>query len=179
MNIEHYFKKSSRSSSEAAASFGNVLDADIAKFEVANQIRLPDDYRQFLHQFNGGVLKRHCVIRFPGRTEGENRGIVKGLHGLYYDSIESERIAPYQLDKTNAILEDRILSGSINIADDPFGNCFLLFGADSGLKSGQVYFWDHEYEPIKIDPDQEFENITFVANSFTEFFQNLVYEPEE
>jgi hypothetical protein len=58
--------------------------------------------------------------------------------------------------------------------DDPFGNgiCIGL----TGEHRGRMYFWDHECAP---DPDEwdgsadTTENVTLVANSFTEFVGGL------
>ena len=87
------------------------------------------------------------------------------------------------LDDLSILYSDyrgRIHSDLLPIGEDPGGNIICL-----GLKSkrrGKVYFWDHEREEMPPDdapPDWEpgYSNVSFVANSFDEFFFSL--KPQE
>ena len=68
------------------------------------------------------------------------------------------------------VLEGEIPEGFISIADDPGGNEILL-GVGEKYQE-KVYFWIHD-----IEPEEEMGNMFILADSFSEFFNNL-YETE-
>ena len=61
----------------------------------------------------------------------------------------------------------RIPTGFVPIGCDPFGNLFLI--QISGENHGKIFFWDHERETESPAMD----NISFVADSFEAFVENL------
>jgi hypothetical protein len=144
--------------------------AALVRFEATIGQQMPDDYRDFLIQCNGGY---GCgYVQFHGPTpEGHPADAcvnhVGGFREETYFSLESA-FENYQQYET------RIPKDLIWIADDPFGNAICL--GISGVHRGRVYFWDHEKEP---DPDEwdgcveTAGNIELLANSFAEFMAGL------
>jgi hypothetical protein len=135
-------------------------ESTIQQFEGEIARRLPDDYRQFIAQTNGG---RPDPSRFTIHSpNGANDSVVDWF--LTLDS--SEKL--YTVKKYSSMYQDRIPSGVIPIGCDPFGNLLLL---DVGTRDfGCLYFWDHEKESMD---DRTWDNISLLATSFTEFVQRL------
>jgi len=146
-----------------ANQFGELMPERLAAFEQAYGVRLPDDYRSFLLNYNGGYPSP-SVIDFI-QYGSEQSDIVNNLFGIH----EGEYWA--NLDWHLQMLEDRIPMGFIPIGDDPGGNVYLL--GVMGEFVGKVYFWDHEEEAQLYDKEPDFENMSFIAISFTEFLNKL------
>lgn len=53
------------------------------------------------------------------------------------------------------------------------GRCFLL--GIKGERRGQIFFWDINLFPQDDDVPVNYDNISFVANSFSDLLENLVY----
>jgi hypothetical protein len=119
---------------------------------------LPDDYRRFLAEVNGGRPQ-------PREFEGPN-----GNGSVMHFFFTADPAAPYYVITSEIeMYEDRIPKGLLPIGGDPFGNLVLL---DLGARSvGSVYFWEHEEENMEGDP--YWDNISFIAPSFTEFIGSL------
>jgi hypothetical protein len=137
--------------------FGRLFSIELIDFEIANSIKLPDDYRDFLlYRTNGGepIEKIHIATKKVVRY-------VLGMHnGDYYASLY----------KHIAMFKDRLPFSSFPIATDPFGNLFIMSVHPEGL--GHIYFWEHEGEPEYQDGHYT-ENCSFMAYSFTELINNL------
>jgi hypothetical protein len=126
---------------------------ELAAFETAIGQALPDDYRYFLANCNGGYLGGRFGINVVGGLRPE---------------------ADYSLIENSNIYGDRIPASLMWIMDDPFGNAICL-GLE-GEHLGKVYHWDHENEPVGEDWDGDVEtagNVTLLANSFSEFVADL------
>jgi hypothetical protein len=137
-----------------------ATEADIQQLENDLGHRLPEDYRRFLAQINGGRPER---ISFPIQTSGEaTNSVVDWLLTL------NAKERNYTITKFRRAYVDRIPTGVIPIGCDPFGNLILL--GTMGKDFGNVYFWDHELENMD---EPTWENISFVAKSFTDFEQSL------
>jgi hypothetical protein len=76
---------------------------------------------------------------------------------------------------TAASMKDRMPPDVLPIGLDPFGN-FICLGV-SGPNRGKVYWWFHEEEADEGELPG-YDNIYFVAHSFTELLDNLT-EPSE
>jgi hypothetical protein len=137
-----------------------ATEVNIQQLENELGHRLPEDYRRFLAQTNGGRPERtRFVIQTP---DGTTDSVVDWL--LTLDNREQL----YTITKYRRMYEDRIPTGVVPIGCDPFGNLILL-----GIMArdfGYVYFWDHEKENMK---EPTWENISNVAKSFTAFEQSL------
>ena len=138
----------------------------LARFEAQIGHTLPDDYRRFLINCNGGYVGGRYW--FHGKNP-DGREVEAGVH-----HIGGFRDEPhFSLLWTRDCYSGRIPNALIWIHDDPFGNAICL-GVE-GEHRGRVYFWDHENEPDE-DWDGSVEaasNVTLIANSFTEYVAGL------
>lgn len=140
-------------------SFSGATEDQLSALERRIGATLPDDYRQFLIEHNGGRPSPREFVAVDG-DEGS------AVH--FFFTLDSN--APfYQLTKKLDVYRDRIPRKLLPIACDPFGNLVLL---DLGARvRGSVYFWDHERE----NPDGEagWDNMALVASSFGNFISTL------
>ncbi len=124
----------------------------IEALEASLGATLPEDYRNFLLEHNGGLVEPD-VFEVQG-DPNVTKSSIQILHG----------IAPgdyFDINKQISIFENRIPSGTIPIGHDPSGNLLCL--AVSGPRAGTVYFWDHDLD-----------NATFpLADSFSAFLSGL------
>jgi len=141
--------------------FGKVTIEDIVRFEKANNILLPEDYKAFLLKHNGG--------RPFLNIEPTAKSNVQWILGM----VEEPSFA--SLFQQHDMFCKRIPSWYFPIANDSGGNLYLmsLFAENYGL----IAFWRHEQETTG-DADQYFENMSIVANSFSEFLDQLVANVE-
>ena len=142
---------------------GPLSPQKISEFEKSFGINLPNDYKIFLEEYNGGKPTPNsfyfddgndasCIDKYLSITEDdENKGIC-------------EYVSAY---------EGRIPEGFLIIAHDPGGNLILL-GVTNGKKGG--YFWDHEIE-AEDDEEPGFENIHFIIETIERLLSSL-YELE-
>jgi hypothetical protein len=136
--------------------FGALQEVELNDFERENNIELPNDYRNFLLEFNGGKPK-------PDKNENPETIVtyILGMHnGDYYASLYK------QID----MFKGRLPLSTFPIATDPFGNLFIMSLHPEG--HGHIYFWDHEGETEYQDGHYT-ENCSFVAYTFSEFINNL------
>src|SRR5215813_9624660 len=129
----------------------------IESFERSLGRKLPEEYRGFLLDTNGGRPELNHL-----RTE--NRNVSCGVVRFY--SI-LDRAQPNDLLAEQASLKSRIPSDFLVIADCEGGNrlCISLRAEDFGF----VFFWDHELY-TKSDPPAA---LFLVARDFSAFFNAL------
>lgn len=136
--------------------FGGLILNDLTDFEEVNSIKLPDDYRDFIINFNGGQ---------PVRTE-----LIKPKTDVnwLYCFVEEPDWASffYTID----LFQGRIPLSYIPIGRDSAGNQFIMSVADHN--KGVTALWLHEAEDPE-DGTQYYDNVLWVANSFAEFVDNL------
>ncbi len=136
--------------------FGRLSIEELRAFEIENNIELPNDYKDFILQYNGGR-----PIPNLNSQPLTNVAYILGMHnGDYFASLYKH----IEMYKT------RIPFSTFPIATDFFGNLFLLTMHPESY--GQIYFWDHEGEP-KIQDGNYVDNCSFVDHSFSDFLQNL------
>lgn len=144
--------------------YNNSLDdKTLNNFEKEFQIRLPDEYRQFIIKYNGGYPEPDG-FKFMNKSKGSSVDRFLGLVDDEYEDIR-KYIQKYK---------DRIPTNLIPIAYDPGSNLVCI--SVSGEDFGSVYFWEHELE---FDEGQkpDYSNVTIIANNFNEFLNGL-YEVE-
>lgn len=131
-----------------------VRNEDIADFELAHSVSLPNDYRDFLLKQNGGKPNKDMVfVQEHGWT------IIQHFSPLI---CRIKSIALKQL--IDVTYEGRMPKWFIPIATTPGGSWFVL-----SIKSdsfGRVFFWDHENESDAI-------NLIPVAGCFSDFLSQL------
>lgn len=138
---------------------GPLSEDELKKLE-AETSPLPQDYRQFLLQYNGGNIAPDCF----NSVKGESVSAIRSFLGIHNDQTRSL----YHYLET---YENRLPKRFLPIAFDAFGNliCLSLEGADRGA----VYFWDHELEADEDESPETAENITLLSSSFSAFLQSL------
>lgn len=137
---------------------GGAATSQIDELESRIGTTIPMDYRRFLAEINGG---RPSPSAFEGPS-GDG-SVVNWFFTLNHD----EQI--YFIPRRIEVYTDRLPPKLLPIASDPFGNLVLL---DLGVKSiGAIYFWDHENE--NPDGDPWWDNIAYIAPSFTDFVNGL------
>jgi hypothetical protein len=143
-----------------------VTEEQLAAFESRHGLRFPDDYRRFLVQYNGGEPTPNRVSFIKrGRTRGRRcTGLVVDFAGVYTNG------GAQSLESAILRSRDEMPAGHVGIAWDSNGNEWVL--CVDGEKAGTVYFWHHENEAPDGEPPW-FDNMSFVANSFTAFLDAL------
>ncbi len=136
--------------------FGNASEEMINKFEQEIGFMLPEDYRKFLYEYNGGTAKKRYSTFF---VEALNQEIpLDVLFGLNVDQLD--------LQKWNDEYREDMLENTIIIGDDPGNGLIVLINS---LDKG-VYYWDHSFY---FEQSNEAENTYFIAGSFQEFLDGL------
>ncbi len=137
----------------------------LREFESGRGIRLPEDYRHFLLEYNGGQpdpaffwIQRPVdgsrILRFFGLFPGSLPSSLNTYVGIQYPGLP-ENLLP--------------------IADDGTGN-LICIGVAAPVY-GAVFFLDHERVSPK-DPDA-FAGITRLSDSFTGFMASLMEDPRD
>lgn len=152
--MDHRFTGSARQLTEGA----------LASAEKMLGRNIPDPYRSFLLEHNGGRPDAN-EFRMAGSRPGTTQpGAIKSFFGIGMP----ERTL--NLDYALETFADRIPAWSFPMASDPGGNLILL--AAEGTRKGRVYFWDHEREADDGEPPKE-DNLYLIAESFDIFLAQL------
>ncbi|MGL5002547.1 MAG: SMI1/KNR4 family protein [Casimicrobium sp.] len=158
-------KRFKRAYEEEFSSPSTASEQDVRSLEtsISPDCKLPDDYKKFLLEFNGGKPEPD-VIKVPGRRGGE--AVIDRFFPLRF-RLENETVA----FKKAQTYRGRIPGEVLPVACDAAGNLFLL--CVSGENVNQVFFWDHEREA---DGEKQpyFDNMTFIADSFDSFLNSIV-----
>lgn len=139
--------------------YGQLRVEDLLSFEQELGVKLPNDYRDYLIEYNGGEFEKD-VFEIIG-DEGNRTSI----HIMYAMAEEPEWAS---LQKVNEYFDGVDLKKEkfVSIASDPLGNQILLKLNKPNI--GSIYFWDHEV------PFREIKKILLKqASSFTEFINKL------
>ena len=148
----------------------------LLEFEKNLPRALPDDYRDFLKQCNGGSMDEEnnafYITGIPGFTKTR-----KGDEGFaaWFDSLnpnknedEEDLLSQYLSIRGEGVFPNYCLP----IGSDYGGNLILLSLGEEDY--GHIYFWDHEQgwdEAGSLEPD--YSHCYFVAKSFTELIDSL------
>ncbi len=125
----------------------------VRDFETRHAVSLPLDYSGFL-ALHVDPFAIHGRIRV---AKTELRKLFSVFSPSYTDGLDA-RFEMYR---------SRIPPGFVPIGVDSFSNLFCLGAVGTDYES-KIYFWDHELEADD-DETPTLENMTFIANSFTEF----------
>lgn len=138
--------------------FGQVSEEMIKRFELHIGFSLPDDYKQFLREYNGGTAKGRNSTFFVKEL---NETIpLDVLYGLGLDRA-------FDLVEWNKEYKDNLIPNSIIIGDDP-GSGKIVLVMDPELEG--VYYWDHAFH---FEQSNEEENTYKIAESFQAFLNGL------
>ena len=135
----------------------------LAAIEELWGFHLPNDYRKYLLETNGGEPEKTLFVidaEYGESTIDIFFGIKKGIN----DNILLKQ------KYANVRFPDNFLP----IARESFGNLILL--AVKNPDRGKIFFWDHELEADDGEvPD--YSNLTLIAPDFQTFFNSL--RPDE
>ncbi len=133
---------------------------DIHTIEAELGMGLPDDYRDFLLQYNGGDPEPN-VFAVSGEVKCASVNLFYGVR----DSAQRDDL----LTARHRMLE-RMPGHMIPIGDLSCGNlmCVSLARRDYGY----VYFWDHELEAEE-NEQPSYENLFKIADSFSAFWNGV------
>ena len=143
----------------------SVEISKIENFEKDNHIVLDTIYKCFLNKENGGEpLKNIFIYNFKKNLFSD----IDCFFGIDKDKN-------FDLKFQNNFYKNRIPKNMIAIAEDCVTNLILL--SVKGDDYGKVYYWDHEMEANNGE-EADYSNLTFLANSFGEFIDNLKSEDD-
>jgi len=134
--------------------------ANVDGFETVIGKKLPDDYREFLFNFNGGRPESN---EFSVPAQKSAAGI-----NLFYGLLKAKEWGDLLYQRE--MLMDRVPKDVLPIGEASCGNAVCLSLRPDTY--GQIFFWDHELEA---DEGQEatFSNLFLISNSFTGFLSDL------
>ena len=124
--------------------WNNPIDIHrIIAFEEKYQLKLPQDYKDFLLQTNGLFVLGDEILGFS--TETNIYAIEETFWEEHYD-VDNEM--PYYL---------------IPFSPDGFGNHYCF-----DTLNNKIVFWQHDLDYTKIQPEIVYDNFTVVPNIMTE-----------
>ena len=142
--------------------FNKISSSDIDLFENNLSMSLPDEYKAFLLNSNGGISPNLKYFDFE-----EEDSVIDAFFGIELQKKDRN----YDLEINHIRMENRCPIEFLPIAIDAFGNKILL-----NLDNKSVYFWDHELEADESngdDPLNYYNNIKKISDSFNEFLRSL------
>jgi hypothetical protein len=137
--------------------YGKATQEGIRALESQMKMTLPDDYKAFLLNNNGGEPEvKYAAFHVEDLEEDISLDVLFGI------GIEKLDI----LHWSNMFRGD-LPPASLVIGSDPGGGTLLLIndGSDNG-----VYYWDDSYSFEESDDDC---NTYFIADSFSDFVNSL------
>lgn len=138
--------------------YGKVKEEEILKFQNEIGFALPDDYKEFLINFNGGVPE----VRYSTFTVNELKKNI-GLQVLYgLDLGENLDLREWYKEYEDDLLQDCLIIGH------GLGFGFIIL-VNSPEASG-IYFWDNTFE---LDNSSKDENIYKISNTFRDFIDEI------
>ncbi|WP_079526163.1 SMI1/KNR4 family protein [Halobacillus hunanensis] len=139
-------------------SFGKANEDEVQNLEGYLGFSLPDDYRNFLKNYNGGTSKvRYSKFRVKELNENIPLDV---LYGINVDQT-------FNLAECYEEFGEDLLPKSLIIGDDP-GSGLIVLIHDS--ENDGVYYWDHAFF---FDQSDEDGNIYKIAGSFSSFINGL------
>lgn len=138
-----------------------VTEADLQQLEWLLQLRLPEDYRDFLLATNGGQVEGYWAFELAA-----NDGSMLSQFYRLKDKSPSTSTLAYM----RQLYAERMPRGLLVIGCDPGGGKICLGYA--GPLAGRVWFWDPGMDFDDTVPGS-FENFHEMAGSFTQFLSSL------
>lgn len=162
MNV--YFSESHMNVIMNIKGFGTVTEEEIIEFEKETGFTMPDDYRAFLKEYNGGVLQGDN--NFIEVKDAEDCIVVDVLFGIGKNLKRDFNIKDWLKEfEGEGFPKDRV----IIIGVDEGGILILLSNSEKEEKKG-VFAWDDGFE---LKQSSEESCLYKLADTFTEFVQKL------
>ena len=139
-----------------------VTEQDIANLESIVGHPIPEPYRSFLKETNGGQIAAGPYCYYFTSHRGEDGSFVR-----YFLRLMPEDA----IGTISDLLCDQgywYPPAMLPIAQDGFGNALLLGLATPYL--GEIFFWQHDYDG---DEDNPWDGTSWVAESFDGFLNKL------
>lgn len=140
---------------------GGTNYSSIDSFESKLSLSLPEEYREFLYQYNGGLTSEGSDTYLIN----EKQVVIDRLFGI--DTKPS-----YDIESLLYSYADRFPKGIIPIGEDPGGN-YICLNVNMGVDYGKVLFYDHEIENEDEQGRPTWDNLSLIANSFNSFTEQL------
>ena len=129
----------------------SIGEGEVQEFERAHGLKLPDDYRRFLIEHNGGVPQNN--------SEGVRAFFCLGKH------------AQWGLEQAMVQHRDELPAGLCPVASDQLGNLYCVACAGDG--EGAVYLWDRKGKDAQAP-------LSRAADSFGQFLDSLEpFDPDD
>ena len=161
----------------------SLSENEITAFEGQIGTQLPFQLRSFYLHWNGGLPyptdipdDKSAWVRlyWAKGVKAAQGGPAACFQGLF--RINEEPAIDFL--RTWNDFKHRIPQDVLCFARDPGGSQFVIGIKEYNL--GKIFFWDRDYEADIDDGETpNYDNIAFVANSFTEFLLALREEPDE
>ena len=142
--------------------FGFVNNGEILMLENEFEVVLPEDYKSFLLQENGGrntAYRYKNLVRIPQVSEEINIDVMFGV---------STNVKNGDIKQWTSEYQDDLFPNSI-IIGDTIQHGFIVFWLSKDDNAG-IYYYDDTYEFASSTDNM---NTYFLANSFSEFL-NMV-----
>lgn len=153
--------------------FGQADERIIKEFEEIMGFDLPDDYRNFLREYNGGIVNtpEYCDYCIDHPERGYWSFWVKGLNVyMSLDILYGLDVEEFDLKKNNSEFMSDLPANTIHIGDTGGGGTVIL---NNGDHPG-VYFYASSYFFEQPNPNV---NTYKIADTFTEFINGFVERP--
>lgn len=137
--------------------FGKIAKEDIVELEKIFDVLLPDDYKKFLLEYNGGAVFNN-ELRLKDINEVINIDVLYGIH--IGDS--SSDIEYWTNEYADDLLEKTVIIG------DSLQHGFIVLICD-GSNNG-VYYYDDSY---CFDSSNDESNVYLISNTFDAFWKAL------
>lgn len=147
---------------------GNKLSVQqLDNFEKKIRQKLPEDYRNFMIEHNGGTPSEDLVFDYIDVVvEQENTTDIREFY-IFYDSETSNYDDIVFIYKT--MTNDKIIPAEmLPIGDDSLGNPFGIL-LSKGNDYGKIYLMNHETE----NSETGYLAMSKVADSFADFIKKL------
>ena len=142
--------------------FGFANNGEILMLENEFEVILPEDYKSFLLQENGGrntAYRYKNLVRIPQVSEEINIDVMFGV---------STNVKNGDIKQWTSEYQDDLFPNSI-IIGDTIQHGFIVFWLSKDDNAG-IYYYDDTYEFASSTDNM---NTYFLANSFSEFL-NMV-----
>lgn len=140
--------------------FGKATKEMISKFEEHIGFSLPEDYRNFLREYNGGTPK----IKYSAFDVEELK------EKIPLDVLLGIGVPKFDLWKRNDEYFDDLLPKTIIIGDDPGVGMIVLI---NGNEMKGIYYWDHSHYFEQSNDDNDIYMITESFQAFIDGLNNL------
>jgi len=133
---------------------------DIKNLEDDLNIHLPDDYREFLFNSNGGIVKKDDKNKVK-INDLSTEIVIDVLYGINTGNKNAN------INSWMKSLEEDLLENAVIIGDDIMQGLIVLIcdGEDKG-----IYYWDDSYN---FEESSDESNMYWIADTFTEFLDMI------